>query len=190
MISSTRAAYAPPAARTRHISRGDTRWTIPQLLGRPPGHLGRPVARAVQRAARRRYARGHVRPAGRSGSAATRSPAVPAAQVGWWATPCGGRPSSWPHQTRGSGNGAPGCRAQGAANRGPTSCTREARRGFHAPHRPESGVARTCTARRRASTRQLPRAFRSTVTLLVKREAGRAEVGEVPRRSGPRISST
>ena len=32
MISATRAAYAPPAARTRHISRGDTQWTIPQFL--------------------------------------------------------------------------------------------------------------------------------------------------------------
>ena len=132
---------------------------------------------------------GHVWPAGGSGSAATRSPAVPAPQVGCWATPCSGTPSSWPRQTRGSGFHARGASEPSSPRRSKChSC--EARRGCQAPHRPEYAAARTCTARRRAITRQLPRAFRSTVTLLVERDAGRAEIGEVPRRSALRISST
>jgi hypothetical protein len=83
--SATRAAHAPPAARTRHISRGDTRWTILQLLGRLPGHLGRPVARAVQRAARAADAR-RPRMAGRRvrkrSHAACRGSSTPGGVVG------------------------------------------------------------------------------------------------------------
>ena len=132
---------------------------------------------------------GHVWPAGGSGSAATQPPAVPAPQVGCWATPCSGRPSSWPRQTSGSGFHARGASEPSSPRRSKCpSC--EARRGPHARHRPESAAAHTPTARRRAGTRQLPRAFRSTVTLLVERNAGRAEIGEVPRRSALRISST
>jgi len=86
MRSSTRAAYAPPAARTPHISRMDTRWTIHHLLGRPPGHLGRPVARAVQRAAARRGDARRPRMAGRRvrkrSHAASRGSSTPGGVVG------------------------------------------------------------------------------------------------------------
>ena len=63
---------------------------------------------------------GPVWPAGGSGSAATQPPAVPAPQVGWWATPCSGRPSSWPRRTRGSGFHVRGASEPSAD--GPTTC--------------------------------------------------------------------
>ena len=82
MRSFTRAAYAPPAARTRHISRGDTRWTILQLLGRLPGHLGRPVARDVQRVARRRRPRMAGRRVWKRSHAASRGSSTPGRVIG------------------------------------------------------------------------------------------------------------
>ena len=85
---------------------------------------------------------GPVWPAGGSGSAATQPPAVPAPQVGWWATPCSGRPSSWPRRTRGSGFHVRGASEPSSPRR--SECrTREARRGFHAPPQPETALA-TC----------------------------------------------
>ena len=82
---------------------------------------------------------GHEWPPEGSGSAAIWSSAVPAPQVGWWATLCSGRRSSRPRRTRSRRNRATSGSKPSRPMR--TKChSREARRGYHAPHRPETAL--------------------------------------------------
>ena len=130
----------------------------------------------------RRAAAGHVWPAGGSGSAATQPPAVPAPQVGWWATPCSGRPSSWPRRIRGSGFHACGASEPSSPRR--SECrSHEARCGAHAPHRPETVAVMYVPPALPAGARTQPHTCRSMGSFDSRGGAARAPARRAPNRA-------